>query len=105
MLRPKLSKTEKAQALYRAFHYSGRPYDYNFDFATDAELVCTELVYKSYEASAGMKGLQFPLVEMLGRQVTPANELAKQFDAQQGTGEEQFEWSPFSMGRSAKAKR
>jgi hypothetical protein len=104
VLRPKLSKIEKAQALYRAFHYAGRPYDYNFDFATDAELVCTELVYKSYEPANGMKGLVFPLVEMLGRKVTPANELAKQFDAQQGTGEEQFELVSFLDGQERKGE-
>jgi hypothetical protein len=104
VLRPKLSKTEKAQALYRAFHYAGRPYDYNFDFATDAELVCTELVYKSYEPATGMKGLKFPLVEMLGRKVTPANELAKQFDAQYGTADEQFELVAFLDGVERKGE-
>ena len=46
---PRLPKVEKAQALLRAFHFIGRPYDFNFDFLTDATLVCTELVYKAYE--------------------------------------------------------
>jgi hypothetical protein len=46
----------------------------------------------------------FPLVEMLGRKVTPANELAKQFDAQQGTGEEQFELVSFLDGQERKGE-
>jgi hypothetical protein len=99
VLRPRLSKPEKALALSRAFHYAGRPYDFNFDFSTDAELVCTELVYKSYEPSSGCVGLKFPLVEMLGRKVTPANELARQFDAQFGTAEQQFDMVVFLDGR------
>jgi hypothetical protein len=99
VLRPRLPRTEKAQALRRAFHYAGRPYDYNFDFSTDAQLVCTELVYKSYEPAAGMTGLKFPLVEMLGRKVTPANELAKQFDAQYGSPQQQLDLVAFLDGR------
>jgi len=99
VLRPRLSKAEKAQALVRAFHYVGRPYDFNFDFSTDAELVCTELVYKSYEPATGFTGLELPTVEMLGRQVTPANEIVKQFDAQCGTAEQQFDLIIFLDGQ------
>lgn len=104
VLRPKLSKAEKAQALVRALHYAGRPYDFNFDFATDSELVCTELVYKAYESATGFRGLTFPLVEMLGRKVTPANEIAKQFDAQCGTPEQQFDLVIFLDGRERQTK-
>jgi len=99
VLRPKLAKIEKAQAILRAFHYAGRPYDFNFDFSTDAEIVCTELIYKSYEPANGFTGLKLPTVEMLGRQVTPANEFVKQFDAQAADGKEQFELVEFLDGR------
>jgi hypothetical protein len=99
VLRPRLPKSEKSQAILRAFHYSGRPYDFNFDFSTDAELVCTELVYKAYEPAAGCTGLKFPLVEMLGRKVTPANELVKQFDEQYETPNQQFDVVIFLDGR------
>ena len=98
-LRPRLSKIEKAQALLRAFHYVGRPYDFNFDFSTDAELVCTELVFKSYEPATGYTGLKLPTVTMLGRQVTPANEFAKLFDAQYGKPEQQFDFISFLDGK------
>ncbi|MBE0543502.1 MAG: hypothetical protein IH623_19330 [Verrucomicrobia bacterium] len=103
-LRPRLAKAEKAQALLRAFHYAGRPYDFNFDFATDAELVCTELVYKAYEPAAGFRGLTFPLIEMLGRKVTPANEIVKQFDTQFGTTEQQFDLVIFLDGQERQTK-
>jgi len=104
VLRPELPKAEKAQALLRAFHYAGRPYDFNFDFATDSELVCTELVYKAYEPASGFRGLTFPLVEMLGRKVTPANEIVKQFDAQCGTPEPQFDLVIFLDGQERQTK-
>ncbi|HEV2692337.1 MAG TPA: YiiX/YebB-like N1pC/P60 family cysteine hydrolase [Verrucomicrobiae bacterium] len=103
-LRPLLSKTEKATAILRAFHYAGRPYDFNFDFATDSELVCTELVFKSYEPAIGMHGLHLPLEEMLGRQLLPANLIAKQFDEQYGTPDAQFEFISFLDGHEREGK-
>jgi hypothetical protein len=98
VLRPLLPKTEKAEAILRAFHYAGRPYDFNFDFATDSELVCTELVFKSYEPAQDMQGLHLPLTEMLGRELLPANLIARQFDAQYGTPDAQFEFVEFLDG-------
>lgn len=104
VLRPRLPKREKAQALLRAFHYAGRPYDFNFDFATDSELVCTELIYKAYEPAADFRGLTFPLVEMLGRKVTPANEIAKQFDSHFGNSDQQFDLVIFLDGQERQRK-
>ncbi len=98
VLRPRLTKPEKAAALLRAFHYAGRPYDYDFDFRTDAALVCTELVYKAFEPSADLRGLRFPLVEVMGRPVTPANLLARQFDEQHGTSRQQTDLVLFLDG-------
>ncbi|MDB6027617.1 MAG: hypothetical protein JWM68_3840, partial [Verrucomicrobiales bacterium] len=106
VLRPTLPKTEKALALIRAFHYAGRPYDFNFDFTTDAELVCTELVFKSYEPAQGIHGLNFALTEMLGRPVLPANEIVRQFDSQCDKPDAQFQFIAFLDGyeREGKAK-
>jgi hypothetical protein len=97
-LRPRLSKREKAQAILRAFHYAGRPYDFNFDFRTDSALVCTELVFKSYEPANGVTGLRLSLVEMLGRPVLPANEIVRQFVAENGTPKQQFDLVIFLDG-------
>lgn len=106
VLRPLLPKTEKAIALLRAFHYAGRPYDFNFDFATDSELVCSELVFKAYEPSQSHRGLHLPLVEMLGRPLLPPNEIARQFDTEYANGRAQFEFIAFLDGyeREGKAK-
>jgi hypothetical protein len=98
ILRPRLSKRDKAKAIVQAFHYSGRPYDFNFDFLTDSELVCTELVYKAYEAGHDKVGLRLPVIEIMGRVATPANEIVKQFDTHFGTPEQQFDLVIFLDG-------
>jgi hypothetical protein len=46
VLRPRLSKEEKAKAIWKAFSHQGKPYDFEFDFDTQDKLVCTELVYR-----------------------------------------------------------
>jgi hypothetical protein len=99
VLRPRLTKDQKAAALVRAFRYQGRPYDFNFDFRTDAALVCTELVYKGYEPT-----LKFALVEMLGRPVLPANDIVKQFDANYGSQDQQFDLVLFLDGHEGRQR-
>ena len=99
VLRPRLSKVEKAIAIKRAFHYSGRPYDFNFDFLTDASLVCSELVYKAYEPGGDMKqGLHFELMDVLGRKALPVNKIAQQFDQYFGSSQQQLDFVLFLDG-------
>jgi len=83
-IRPRISKKGKAQAILEAFSHHGKPYDYNFDFATDHALVCTELVWRSYRPAEGKEGLRMSLVEIAGRKTLPANEIAKLFSAEHG---------------------
>ena len=98
VLRPRLSRKDKAIAIARAFAYAGRPYDFNFDFVSDDALVCTELVYKAFEPSSAYSGLRFPVVEILGRQATPANEIVRMFDADHGSPRQQFDLIAFLDG-------
>jgi hypothetical protein len=99
VLRPRTTRVEKAQALRRAFRYSGRSYDFNFDFQTDSSLVCTELVYKAYEPSENFHGVRLSLQEMAGRTVIPANTIARQFDSEFGTAAQQFDLVVFLDGQ------
>lgn len=98
VIRPRLSKREKAMAIMRAFHYSGRPYDFNFDFQTDSALVCSELIYKAYEPGSGMQGIRFPLSEVLGRKVSTPNGMVRQFAGQSGTAAAQADFVLFMDG-------
>jgi Permuted papain-like amidase enzyme, YaeF/YiiX, C92 family len=98
VIRPRLSKREKAQAIMRAFHYSGRPYDFNFDFQTDSALVCSELIFKAYEPGAGMKGMNFPVTEVMGRKVSTPNGMVRQFAEQNGGAAAQADFVLFLDG-------
>lgn len=99
VMRPRLSKLDTARAIDRAFAFHDRPYDFNFDFFSDATLVCTELVYKSYQPSGEQAGLRFPLVEVAGRMTLPANELVRLFDAEYGREDRQLDFVAFLDGR------
>ncbi|MCB1051398.1 MAG: hypothetical protein KDC71_12445 [Acidobacteria bacterium] len=74
VLRPHLTKTQIAQALQRAFSHAGKPYDYQFDFATDQALVCSELVFKAYEGL-----IDFSFSSSFGKQMVPPNQIAADY--------------------------
>jgi hypothetical protein len=94
-LRPKLTKVAKARAIAEAFGHLDKPYDFDFDFATDHALVCTELVWRSYRASEEGPGLEIPLVELAGRRTLPANAIAKLFADEHGSADAQLEFVVF----------
>lgn len=75
VVRPNVSKSEKQQTLMAAFSHYGKPYDLNFDFTTDNELVCSELVYKAYKP---LGKLPFYPEIVSGRLLLPPNRMAEQ---------------------------
>lgn len=79
-LRPQLDKVAKAQAILEAFGHLDKPYDFDFDFATDDALVCSEVVWRSYRPAHGKEGLELPLFDVAGRQTLPPNEIIKYWD-------------------------
>ncbi|MBZ4412887.1 protein tyrosine phosphatase [Myxococcus sp. XM-1-1-1] len=99
VMRPRLTRVDKARAILRAFGYQGRPYDFDFDFFSDQTLVCTELVWKSYAPSKELRGLSIPLVDVVGRRTLPANELVRLFDAEFGREDRQLDFVAFLDGR------
>ncbi len=72
---PKLSPLARAQALDEALSHYGKPYDFDFDFATDHAIVCSELVWRAYRPAEGKEGLDLELVSVAGRRTLPANDL------------------------------
>lgn len=99
VLRPRATKRQKAVAIARAFSFSGRPYDFNFDFHTDTALVCSEVIYKAYEGSVSL-----PLSKTMNRLNTPPNEIVREFDETYGTPRQQFDFVLFLDGHE-RAKR
>ena len=90
VLRPLISKPGKVLAIAKAFHYWGRPYDFNFDFLTDSSLVCSEVVCKAYEPGLRSRGIIFRIEEILGRKVITPNGMVRQFDAEYGMPDQQM---------------
>ncbi len=68
VLRPRLSNSQRREAIARAFSHHEKPYDFEFDFFSNDRLVCSELVYRAY---GGM--LTLPLTRIMGRQTLPVN--------------------------------
>lgn len=98
VLRPTLSKKDKAEAIKKAFSSAGKQYDFDFDFLTDSTLCCSELVYKAYEAEKHGHGLDFKLQDIAGRMLLSPNDIAQQFDEQYGTKKQQMEFVAFLEG-------
>ncbi|MDO9548635.1 MAG: YiiX/YebB-like N1pC/P60 family cysteine hydrolase, partial [Candidatus Marinimicrobia bacterium] len=91
-LRPRLSKLGKAQAIEIAFQYWGRGYDYSFSLLSDNAMVCSELIYKSYEPAIGKVGLSFDFSEIARIITLPANNIAAQFDREHGSDSAQLDF-------------
>ena len=98
VLRPRLSRKDKAAVLLRAFSYWGRPYDFNFDFLTDSALACTELMCKAYEPSPETAGLRLTVPKIMGRMALPANEFVRQFAEEYRTPAQQMDFVLFLDG-------
>ena len=99
-LRPRLPALLRVRAIERALTFWGRPYDFNFDFLTDDQLVCSELVMKAYEPqTTDDQGLRVPYVELVGRRAVPPTSLVQTFRDERGQKEPQFEFVYFLEGR------
>ncbi len=73
LLRPKhLSESDLKTVIERAFSHEGKLYDFSFDFTRADRLVCTEVIYRSFE---GLNGIQFELQRRAGRFTFSAEDL------------------------------
>ena len=98
-LRPRVGKRAKAHAVIEAFSHVGKPYDFDFDFATEHALVCTELIWRSYRPAEGKDGLDLTLVDVAGRQTLPAIELVNRYITERGQPDRMFDFVYFLDAR------
>ncbi len=91
IFRPRLSKLEKAKAIYNSFYYLGRPYDFHFDFDSDSAMVCSELIFKAYQASDSQVGIDFPLYRSVGKKMLTPSEIARWYDQTKDTAAQQID--------------
>ncbi len=59
IMRPRVTKLDKAMAIVSVFGMNGLPYDFDFDFQTDDRIVCSELVTKAYDQGGDQTGIRF----------------------------------------------
>ncbi|MCX6865357.1 MAG: YiiX/YebB-like N1pC/P60 family cysteine hydrolase, partial [Verrucomicrobia bacterium] len=89
VLRPALTNQDEVKdAVARAFHHLGKPYDFEFDFFSADKLVCTELVARAY---ANSSHLDFPLVKVMGRQTLPPTEMVRKFSNEHNLSNRQLD--------------
>ena len=93
ILRPRLQSYQSKEAIMRAFGHHGKPYDFDFDFFSTDRLVCTELVFRSYDGF-----LEFTLVDILGRKTLPALEIVRAFEKHRGEKKPLLEFIAFLDG-------
>ncbi|MBU0551782.1 protein tyrosine phosphatase [Myxococcota bacterium] len=102
VMRPRLTPLEKARAIARSFSHWGKPYDFDFDFLTQSEMVCSEVVYTSYQApSAEGRSLDITLSEIMGRITLPPNDIVRQLDAAYDQPDRQLDFVAFLEGIEA----
>lgn len=96
ILRPRISRSDKLAAVVEALAHLGKPYDYNFDFTSDNELVCSELIYKAFHAS---QDVQLEPEVVNGRLLLSPNQMAIKFDSELGSDAAQLDFVLFLDGR------
>jgi hypothetical protein len=82
VLRPKVTKSDRWQAVVAALPHHGKPYNYQFDFRTESALVCSQLVCKAYQT---IPGLHLKPEMSGGRLLYSPNEIAIKFDRERDT--------------------
>ncbi len=97
VLRPKLPADKVKESIIRAFQHIGKKYDFNFDFFSSDKLVCTELVYRSFD-----HGIHFPLINVMGRMTLPPTELVRKFASEFDSPNAELEFVAFLDGDERK---
>ena len=72
ILRPQVPAQTIRQAIERGIVHEGKMYNFDFDFFSSDRLVCTEVLYRSYD---GLDGIRFLLTDRAGRKTLSAEDL------------------------------
>lgn len=99
VLRPNISKEEVLKGLIESYAHAGKPYDYNFDFDTNDALVCSELVYKSYQDV-----LQLETQLLNGRTLLPPVDLVQKYDRERETESPDLSFVYFLKGEEVQER-
>lgn len=72
VIRPQLNKEQLIEGLTRAIQHEGKGYNFDFDFFSSDQLVCTEVVFRAFD---GLGNIKLQLVERAGRLSLSAEDL------------------------------
>ncbi len=70
-------RARQLAAVDEAFSHFGKPYDYNFDFATEGAVVCSEIIYQAWRAG---DEVALEPVQANGRLLLSPNDIAIKYD-------------------------
>ena len=91
IFRPNVSRLDIAKAIQGSFTYTGKPYDFHFDFDSDTAMVCSELIFKAYQTTPEQNGITFPVNLVAGKKMLTPNEIALWFEQTRNTDQQQIE--------------
>ena len=87
VLRPLLSDEELRDALSRALRHWGKEYDFDFDFTTTDRLVCTELIFRTYDGILEIP----PMDTIMGKPRIAASDFVRMWADGRASGTPQLE--------------
>lgn len=99
VVRPKLKKEDKLKALLFSMTHYKKEYDYNFNFITDSQLVCSEFAYKTYNSF-----INLDLVSHAGRSIYTATQFAEKFDQEYNLDTRELDFVYFLDGKESLQK-
>lgn len=91
----KINPQTRFQIIIQALDNYNKPYDFDFNFATHHDVMCSELVYRSY-LNTGL--INFVLTDFGGRIYFTPNHLIEQFDQYCGTKNAELDFVLFLDG-------
>ena len=92
-----ITKSEQFKVVIEAMSHFKKGYDYSFDIATDAELLCSELVVKSY---LDIDKLNIEAEESLNRYIYTPSAFVQKFDEEYKTNEQELDLILFLDGKA-----
>ena len=72
IVRPRIPVETIRRAIERGVTHEGKMYNFDFDFFNSDRLVCTEVLYRSFD---GLDGIRIPLTERARRKTLSAEDM------------------------------
>ena len=91
VLRPNLSDEALREALARALSHHGKEYDFDFDFETTDRLVCTELIFRTYDGTLDIPEMR----QIMGKPRITASDYVSMWAEGRGSADPQLEFVRF----------